>query len=261
MFSVSQLNEIQIIAFGLILIRMSGFVFSAAILSSTSVSVSLKILFSVVLTMAVFNVVVTDTMLVELKSLEDSLLTLAVKEVLIGIIIGFVTRVFFFAVAMAAELISVTMGIGQAQIFNPLMGSMGNVMEQFFVALATLLYLGLNGHHLLVQGLVSSFQYISVTQQSLNVNSFMDVVLVTQEFFTFGIKIAAPVMIAMLVIQVGIGLLCRAVPQINVIMTAAPITILLGFGILFISLPLIVLQLNSLLGLSADELFKFIKAI
>ena len=137
---------------------MSGFVFSAAILSSTSVSVSLKILFSVVLTMAVFNVAVTDTMLVELKSLEDSLLTLAVKEVLIGIIIGFVTRVFFFAVAMAAELISVTMGIGQAQIFNPLMGSMGNVMEQFFVALATLLYLGLNGHHLLIQGLVSSFQ-------------------------------------------------------------------------------------------------------
>lgn len=261
MFSVSQLNEVQLIAFGLILLRMSGFVFTAAILNSQSVSSPLKILLSLVLTMTVFNTVANNAVLVELNSLEDTLITLALKEVFIGVSIGFTTRIFFFAIAMAGELISVSMGLGQAQIFNPMMGSMGNVMEQFFVALATLLYMGLNGHHFMIQGLTSSFEVVQLSTVSIKALGFYEVAKYTQEFFIFGIKIAAPVMISMLVVQVGVGILSRAVPQINVLMTAAPVTILLGFAILFISLPLMVLQLGGMLEVSTAELFKFIKMI
>lgn len=261
MFSVSQLNEVQLIAFGLILLRMSGFVFTAAILNSQSVSTPLKILLSLVLTMTVFNTVASPTELVAINGLEDTLITVALKEAFIGVSIGFTTRIFFFAIAMAGELISVSMGLGQAQIFNPMMGSMGNVMEQFFVALATLLYMGLNGHHFMIQGLVNSFEVVQLSTVSIKALGFYEVAKYTQEFFVFGIKIAAPVMISMLVVQVGVGILSRAVPQINVLMTAAPVTILLGFAILFISLPLMILQLNGLLDVSTAELFKFIKMI
>lgn len=261
MFSVSQLNEIQIIAFGLILLRMSGFVFTAAILNSNSISAPLKILLSLVLTMTVFNTVATSSVLVGLNEIDDSIITLAAKEIFIGISLGFATRVFFFAIGMAGELISISMGLGQAQIFNPMMGSMGNAMEQFFVALATLLYLGLNGHHFMIEGLTASFQTVQLTTASLKSLGFLEVAKYAQEFFIYGIKIAAPVMISMVVVQVGVGILSRAVPQINVLMTAAPVTVLLGFAILFISLPLMLFQLNGLLELSTDELFKFIKMI
>jgi len=261
MFSVSQLNEIQVIAFGLILLRMSGFVFTAAIIGTNSVPVPVKVLFSVVLTMTVFNSVAHVQELVQLKSIENELIMLAIKEILSGVIIGFVTRIFFFAITMAGELISVATGLGQAQIFNPMVGNMGNVMEQFFVTLATLLYLGLNGHHFMIQGLVSSFDVIKLAQVSINTIGFVDVVQATQQFLTFGIQIAAPVLISMLIVQVGIGILSRAVPQINVLMTSASITILLGMVILFISLPLMVLQLNGLLEVSTSELFKFIKTL
>lgn len=261
MFSVSQLNEIQLVAFGLILLRMSGFVFTAAILNSQTISVPLKILLSLVLTMTVFNTVANNTVLVQLNELQDSLITLALKEAFVGISLGFATRVFFFAIGMAGELISVSMGLGQAQIFNPMMGNMGNVMEQFFVALATLLYMGLNGHHYMIQGLTSSFETVTLATTSIKALGYFEVAKYAQEFFVFGIKIAAPVMISMLVVQVGVGILSRAVPQINVLMTAAPVTILLGMAILFISLPLMLLQLNGLLEISTGELFKFIKML
>jgi flagellar biosynthesis protein FliR len=261
MFSVSQLNEIQLIAFGLILLRMSGFVFTAAILNSPSISIPLKILLSLVLTMTMFNTVATNSVLVDLKAMEDSLISLAAKEAIIGISLGFATRIFFFAINMAGEMISVAMGLGQAQMFNPMMGAMGNVMEQFFVALATLLYMGLNGHHFMIEGISDSFQVISLASLNMKAIGYYEVAKYTQEFFIFGIKIAAPVMISMLVVQVGVGILSRAVPQVNVLMTAAPVTILLGFGILFISLPLMLLQINGLLEVSTAELFKFIKMI
>ena len=261
MFSVSQLNEIQLIAFGLILLRMSGFVFTAAILNSQNVSIPLKVLLSLVLTMTVFNTVANNTVLVQLNELQDSIITLAAKEIFVGISLGFATRVFFFAIGMAGELISVSMGLGQAQMFNPMMGSMGNVMEQFFVALATLLYMGLNGHHYMIQGLTESFTAIQLSTTTIKSLGYFEVAKYAQEFFIFGIKIAAPVMISMLVVQVGVGILSRAVPQINVLMTAASVTILLGFAILFISLPLMVLQLNGLLDVSTAELFKFIRML
>jgi flagellar biosynthetic protein FliR len=261
MLAISQLNEIQLVAFGLILLRMSGFVFTAAILSTPSVSIPLKVLLSLVLTMTVFNTVANNTILVQLNGMEDSLLTLAAKEVFIGISLGFATRIFFFAIGMAGELISVSMGLGQAQMFNPMMGTMGNVMEQFFVALATLMYMGLNGHHYMIEGLSNSFEVIQLSTTTIKSIGYLEVAKYAQEFFIFGIKIAAPVMISMLVVQVGVGILSRAVPQINVLMTAAPVTIMLGFAILFISLPLMLLQLSGLLEVSTAELFSFIKMI
>ena len=131
MFNISELNETQILMFGLILLRMTAFIVSAAIFSAQSVPVSLKVLFSVVLTLTVFKSVATSEALVRLHDLENSLLVLSAREIAIGLCIGFVTRLFFFGLSMAGEIVSISLGLGQAQMFNPMMGSMGNAMEQF----------------------------------------------------------------------------------------------------------------------------------
>jgi flagellar biosynthetic protein FliR len=261
MFNISQLNDIQILMFGLILLRMSAFVVSAAVFSSPSISVHLKVLFSVVLTLAVFKIVATDAALIRLHELEDNLLLLAARELMIGIALGFVTRLFFFALSMAGELVSVSLGLGQAQIFNPMAGSMGNAMEQFYVIIGTLIYLSLNGHHMMLHGIVQSFSVSEVASMHFNYESFAEMTLKAQGFFTMGIKIAAPVIISMILVQVGIALLSRAVPQINVMVTSASITTLLGFTIIFISLPLLAMQMTGLMDLTQLEFFKFLKTI
>ncbi len=261
MFDISQLNEIQILMFGLILLRMSAFVVSAAVFSSPSISVHLKVLFSVVLTLVVFKIVATNDALARLHELENNLLLLAARELMIGIALGFVTRLFFFALSMAGELVSVSLGLGQAQIFNPMAGSMGNAMEQFYVIIGTLIYLSLNGHHMMIHGIVQSFSVSEVASMHFNYESFAEMTLKAQGFFTMGIKIAAPVLISMILVQVGIALLSRAVPQINVMVTSASITTLLGFTIIFISLPLLAMQMTGLMDLTQLEFFKFLKTI
>jgi flagellar biosynthesis protein FliR len=261
MFSISQLNEIQILVFALILLRMTAFVVSAAVLSSPSFPVTAKILFSVVFTMLMFKTVATNKIIARVSEAQDQIILLAAMEVVIGLCLGFLTRIYFFAISMAGELISVSMGLGQAQMFNPMMGNMGNAIEQFLVFLATLLYFAINGHHNLIYGLAESFNTIEIARLTLNTDAFASVVYLAQKFFVIGIQISAPVLISMVVVQVGVGLLSRAVPQINVLTTTASITVALGFVILFISLPLIVFQLTGIIDLTNIEFFRFVKQI
>ena len=261
MFSFSQLNEVQILIFALILLRMSAFVVSAAIFNTQSISIPLKILISLVFTIVVYKNVATNEALVRMSESQADLLLLAGREVVIGLMLGFITRLFFFAISMAGELISISMGLGQAQMFNPMLGSMSNSMEQFYSVIATLVFLSLNGHHLMIIGLVESFVSSPVALLSLQYSSFADVVLKIQSFFIIGIKMSAPILISMIIVQLGIALLSRVVPQINVMVTSASITVLIGFFILFVSLPLLAMQMSGLMNFSMGEFFKFIKAI
>ncbi len=261
MINISQLNEIQVLAFGLILLRMSAFVFSSAIFSSPTISVIVKVLFSVVLSMLVFKSVTSNEVIARISANESQLIIMSACELLIGLVLGFFTRIFFFALSMAGEVVSISTGLGQAQIFNPMIGSMGNAMEQLYVTLGTLLFFALNGHHMMIQGLVQSFSVSQLALMQFNVQSFAEVVMKTQEFFILGIKISAPVLISMVIVQVGIALLSRAVPQINVLVTSASVATLLGFGIIFVSLPLLVMQMSGLLDMTTVEFFKFMKTL
>ena len=261
MISFSQLNEIQILTFALILLRMSSFVVSAAIFNSTSISIQLKILFSLVLTLVMFGPIASNDVLVTVKENQNDILLLAGREVLIGLVLGFVTRLFFFAVSMAGEIISIAMGLGQAQLYNPMSGGMGNAMEQFYIVISTLVFLAFNGHHLMIQGLVESFQSAPLAQMSFATSTLAEIVYKTQDYFVIGIKISAPILISMTIVQFGVALLSRVVPQINVLVTTASLTVILGFVIMFISLPLLVMQMGGMITLSMDDFFKFLKAI
>ncbi|MEK6628355.1 MAG: flagellar biosynthetic protein FliR [Bdellovibrionota bacterium] len=261
MFSFSQLNEVQILMFGLILLRMSSFVVSAAIFNSQSLSAPLKILISLVFTLVAFKTVASNEALVRLSESQSDLLLLAGREVLVGIVLGFVTRLFFFAVSIAGEIVSVSMGLGQAQVFNPMTDSLSNAMEQFYTVIATMVFLSLNGHHLMITGIHESFTSTPVAELSFGYASMSEFVSGVQSFLIIGIKISAPVMISMIIVQLGMALLSRVVPQINVIFTSVSVTVLIGLVTLFISLPLLVMQMSGLVDFSMSEFFRFLKTI
>lgn len=261
MFSFSQLNEVQILMFGLILLRMSAFVVAAAVFSSQTLSAPLKVLISLVFTLVVFQTVATNAALVRLSESQADLVLLAGREALIGVALGFVTRLFFFAVSIAGEIVSVSIGLGQAQVFNPMMESMSNAMEQFYTVVATLVFLSANAHHLMIAGVVESFTSTPVAQLSFQYASMIEVVLKMQSFLLIGIKIAAPVAVSMIIVQLGMALLSKVVPQINVIFTSVSLTALTGFFIIFISLPLLVMQMSGLMDFSMNEFFKYLRTI
>ena len=170
-------------------------------------------------------------------------------------------RMFFYAVSIMGEIVSVSMGLASAQLYNPAMGSQSNVIEQFQLVLATLFFLALNGHHIFIAGLASSFDLVPVASIGVNYKAFAGIAVMVQDVFLMGLKMSAPVLIAVLLANVVMGIVGRAVPQINVLVTGLPVTIMLGLGVLIVITPLFVLEMGGLLNLMAERFFTVMKVL
>ena len=251
--------EGQIIAFALVLLRLSAFVVSWPIFGSNTIPVQVKILLS--LTLAVVMAPSVQIQNIDLVKIGDEIIFLSIREIAIGLFLGFLLRFIFFAVQISGEIIGISTGLASAQLFNPMMGNQGNVYEQFYVALATLLVLALNGHHMFIEGISKSFELAPIASIGLNTQAFTSIASLVSETFLIGLKMSAPIMAAMLVVNVTMGLVGRAVPQINVMMTGMQVTIIVGFFIFIITVPMFIEEVNVMLMTMADKVIMAMKVI
>lgn len=252
-------NETHVMIFGLIWLRMLSFILSSAFLGSPSVNIPVKILFSVVLSMMVFPftlVAVTET-----SQIGDQLVAFAVREAVVGILLGLLTRFFFFALSMAGELISMSLGLGSAQVYNPFIGASGQVIEQFFSMIGMVIFLALNGHHMFVSAIVQSFEIVPLANMSLQLGGLAEVSQKFSQIFIMMIKMAAPIMATIFVVNVAMAIVGRAVPQLNVLVTSFPVTIMIGLTVLIISLPMMSMEMNMLAEVTSDQLFKLMRSL
>lgn len=250
-------NEAQIIISFLIFIRMSAFVVSWPVFGATNIPNPVKILFALVLTIVMLPTIPVDLPDEIVNSM--NFIILIVKEAFIGLAIGFLGRLFFFAVHIAGQIISVSMGLAGAQLYNPSIGEQTTAIDQLEIMLASLFFIGINGHHMFLTGLVESFQIVPVEQLFVSVQQFGSYGRVLSEIMIMGIKISAPIMVSLLLMNVMMGIIGRAVPQINVLITSLPVNILVGFVVMIFSLPLLVGQMDHLIFTSADYVFKMMK--
>lgn len=247
------------IVFGLILLRMIAFVISSAVLGSPNISATLKLLLSIVLCVLIYPTV--HVVPADLASVTDNLILLSARELMIGVTLGFLTRLFFFTIGMTGELVSISIGLGAAQIFNPLMGNNSNTIEQFYNTLATLIFFAINGHHLLISGIAQSYELIPLAQLKLSVGPYAEIATFAQDMMLMGIKMCAPILAAILVTNLAMGVLGKAVPQINVLVTSLPVTLMLGFVLMFLCIPLIVVEMNGVLDITHTKLMLVMKAL
>jgi flagellar biosynthetic protein FliR len=254
-----QFPEGQIIAFALIFLRIIAFVVAWPIFGTSLVPVHLKVALALVLTVVLFPTVHFQN--VDLIKIGDEVIFLAFREIVVGLFLGFLLRFFFFAVSIAGQTIGISSGLASAQMFNPAMGSQANVMEQAELIMATLFLLAVNGHHLFIQGLAQSFELVPVSSIGIKYEGFASVALAVRECFFMGIKMAAPVMVAIFITNVTMGLLGRAVPQLNVMMTSIQVTIVVSVVVLFLSMPLFVNEMDGLLQTMAERFFSTLKVL
>ncbi len=253
------MTEGQILVFALIFLRMIAFVVSSAIFGSPTVSTPVKVLLSLILSMLLFPVVKAGAVDYELVS--NAIIGLAIRELLIGLVLGFLTRLFFFTVTIAGDLISITIGLSSSQLYNPLMGSHGNTVEQFYSTLGALVFLAINGHHMLLSAIAQSYQLVSLGQLSLQTGSLAEMTVYFQAVMIMAVKMCAPVLVTILLANLGMGILGRAVPQINVLVTSMPVTILLGIAVVFLCLPLVIMEMSGLVEITAGKLFEVMKQL
>ena len=257
--NVYQLTEIQVMFFVLVLLRMMGFVFSAAVFSMPAMNAQLKVLFCMALAMLLYPIVRISPEAT--SQLDGQIILMAGREVLVGLLMGYLTRLFFFAVSMTGELISISLGLGSAQLYNPMMASQGGVIEQFHVILGTMFFLLLNGHHLLLGALAQSFELIEVGQISIKTGPLAEIAVFAQDLLILTLKMSAPVLVSILIANLAMGILGRAIPQINVLVTSFPVTIMLGLMVMFIGIPLFVMEMNGLLDLTTTKLMQVLKTL
>lgn len=256
---LSQFPEGQIIAFALVFLRVIAMLISWPVFGTPTVPIHVKVLLAVIFSVLLFPTLHFDN--ADLIQIGDEIIFLAIRELAVGLTLGFLMRMFFFAITIAGEIISVSIGLASAQLYNPVMGSQSNVVEQFEMMLATLFFLSVNGHHVFIDGLAQSFEMVPVAAVGLKTQAYGGIAEIVKDVFVMGIKISAPVMVAVFLANIAMGVIGRAVPQINVLVTSMQVTTLLGLAVMIVTIPLFVGEMNGLVEVMASRLFQFMKVL
>jgi flagellar biosynthesis protein FliR len=251
MFQNLFMNESYVIVYVLILIRVTSYLLSSSIFNSAQVPAPLKILFSLIISLVAFEAYKNTRV-----PLDSLIIILAAKEVFLGVCLGMLTRFFFYALNMASELTSQALGLGSASIYNPLSGINSSLIEQFQGTLAILIFFAVQGHHLVVSAVFQSFELVSISQMTLKFGGLGEFVRWCQMLFEIALKVSAPIVSSLFLVNLGMGILGRAVPQINVFVTSFQVTIIVGFLILFISMPLYINEVVHILDLTQSQMNK-----
>lgn len=217
---------------GLILpfIRVLSFMTIAPLFSHNSIPQPIKIATGFCLTLAVMPMIIN---IPDTDPLSMQGLLIICQQIIIGVAIGMVMRVIFSGIEMAGQVSGMTMGLGFASFFDP--ESQGNTVaiSQLYGILAMLVFLSIDGHLLLITALTESFYTIPIAVDTLGLDG-MKVAMMGREIFIIGLQLSLPVVAALLITNIALGILTRSAPQLNIFGIGFPITI--GVGLLTIVL-------------------------
>ena len=231
-------------------LRLSAMMAVAPVFSAAGFNVRTRALFAILIAALVAPSLPTPPV--------DSLLSaagvlMAIREIGVGLILGFAVQLAFGAAVFAGQAISMTMGLGFAMAVDPQNGVQVPVLSQLYVILATLLFLALDGHLVLIAAVVQSYQLIPTGIAGIPVASLSSVVALGTMVFAGGILLALPALTALLMINVAFGIVTRTAPQLNIFAVGFPVTILAGLLIMFIVMPGFIDALGELIGSAIDR--------
>lgn len=167
------------------------------------------------------------------------LLFLAANEVITGIVLGFITNLCFTVMKLAGQLMDTQIGLSMINMFDPNSNTNSTLIETLLYWVSFIVFLSIDGHHLLIKLLIQSFNSITIGKSLLTIGSLGTAMNTIIEYFTIGLKIAIPIVLIILITDIVLGLISRAVPQLNLMVMGLPVKILVGFTALTLALPLI----------------------
>jgi flagellar biosynthetic protein FliR len=163
-------------------------------------------------------------------------LLLVVEQVILGLAMGFVLQILFQIFILTGQLIAMKMGLGFASMNDPSNGVTVTVLSQFYLMLATLLFLSINGHILMMEGVVNSFTTWPVSTQSVSSNSLFAIANLGSWMFQSSLIMALPVLTSLLIVNIAFGIMSRSAPQMNVFTVGFPITLVFGMVLMYLGL-------------------------
>ena len=221
-------------AFLLVFARTLAFLMTVPLFSYRTIPNMFKIGFSFFL-----SIVILTSLDSPVVSLEYSYILLLLKEVTVGLAIGLIAYIILSAVQTAGGFIDFQMGFAIANVVDPQTGAQSPIIGQFFYMIALLFLLSVNGHYLLIDGLMNSYQFIPLEGLLSFDGAFSDFIIRSfNSMFVIAFQMALPIVGCLFLVDVALGLIARTVPQVNVFVVGLPLKILVSFLVisLFLSL-------------------------
>lgn len=221
--------------FLLILVRVSSFFVTAPIFSYRTIPSSLKIGLSVFLALIEMISLNINTI-----PLNGDFVLLVLKEAIVGLSIGFIAGIIFYSIQVAGAFIDTQMGFAIANVIDPQSGISSPITGQVLYVFALLFLLTVNGHYLLLDGLYYSYKIIPINELNLHLGQgelTLNVVRLFTQMFMIALQMALPVVGSLFLVDVGLGIIARTVPQVNVFVVGMPLKIMVGILIIGLLIP------------------------
>ncbi len=250
----------QIAAFLLVLARTSGIFLIAPFFGSMNIPVQIRAAVAIIMAWVTFPVIVEKTAV----TAPESILMFGgtvVQEIFIGWLIGFIAFVAFAAINMAGKIMDMQVGFSVAQVMDPTSGQQSPLIGSFLYNLAIIYFLVVNGHHILISALFESFNRIPLDGMVWNAALADFIGDITAGVFLVGMKIAMPVTFSILLVNVGMGILARTMPQMNIFVIGIPLHLTIGSFMLMMLLPFFILFLDSMFESMYSNIINALKLI
>jgi flagellar biosynthetic protein FliR len=246
-----EFNPKDVVAFVLILVRLAGLFITAPIYSSRNIPPQLKAAWVLLMTFLVFPVISYHPADLPAPGLALGLAVL--KEASVGMCLGFGALLLFTGIQMAGQIIDIQMGLGMVNIIDPVTSAQISVMGQFYFLIASLVFLSVNGHHLLIKAVVDSFNILPLGEAHFTGALGTEMMHLFSNVFFIAFRVGAPVIGALFITNLALGVVARTVPQMNVFIVGMPLNMGVGLLIVTFSMSFFVYVLQDMFhGLNRD---------
>lgn len=242
-----------------VFLRIAAFLGISNVFFPTGTPNKLKIFISLILSFSLLGGI--DYSSVNEITSNYYLITYAINEILTGLIFGLIVDTSFKIIIMAGSLLDLHIGLSMVNIIDPNSKVNTTLNGNLLHSIAMMIFFIVDGHHLLIKSLIESFNLLSLGRSIIFGETLMALIGIIVEYFIIGLKIAIPIVLIIILTDLCMGLISRAVPQINVMILGMPVKMLVGMIAISLSLPLIVKIIISNISYIPEIIRKIITAV
>lgn len=250
------LMQNQVAFFLLIFVRITGIFMMTPIFGSKNINKYIKVGLALIITYILFPLAFQNGVTIPEHFLPY--LFVVMGELVIGLIIGFVSSLVFSSIQMAGQLLDMQIGFGVINIIDPQSGTQVPLIGNFKYILALLLFLATNGHHVLLSALFSSFKLVPVTGFTVQAALSDFIINMVSGTFVIALKISMPILITIIITDIALGILARTMPQMNIFVVGVPGKILIGLFVLSLALPFYIIFLEMAFNGMYKDIFRLL---
>lgn len=243
--------------FLLVFVRITGMFFLSPIFGRRNIPNNYKIGFCFI-----FSVIVANSVPVSELSAYSSLMSYVVligKELILGLMMGFISYMLFSSIYIAGQLIDMRIGFGMVSVYDPITNVQIPISADFYVIFATLFMLITDSHHLLIKAMVDSYTILPIGEGQFSGTLLKQVVELFANVFIIGFKIAAPVTATILITDLALGIISKSMPQLNIFMLGMPVKIIVGLSIILLTIGAFRGIVNVIMQGTYEEIYKFLE--